>query len=355
MDTIVTKELNFKGQELTIDPKFSGIFDQLKDTERELLEKSLLQDGCRDSVIVWDNGAYAPPILDGRNRYELCELHDIPFKLKYVKFSGANDELQARAWILQNQLGRRNLPEQLKAQWWLSYQDLQKEIEARDLTSRKNLRNQGSVEEETQNVRDNDSTEPQGRLSEAMAKDIGISERQAARAIYVHKNADGDTRKKWEQGQTKISPMYEETKVMQEGDEALKEQLRRGEISANQAYETLKAKKTEKKTTKQEPGHEYKDNVNTGSAKPLDGANWHHRELSANSAESLGTDKTPESAVIHPPEFLPKGPVEKFQAAMNVVFEIVESENVPNVVVLEAARKLRELTTLKVISSKTES
>ncbi len=45
-------------------------------------------------------------LLDGHNRVEICQRRNIPFREAAVKL---NDENEAMIWILQNQLGQRNV------------------------------------------------------------------------------------------------------------------------------------------------------------------------------------------------------------------------------------------------------
>lgn len=86
---------------LTINPEFKNLIPALQEDEYRLLEDSLIEDGCRDPLIVWNN-----TLIDGHNRYELCKKHGIDFAIK-EKFFESEDE--AKLWIIKNQLGRRNL------------------------------------------------------------------------------------------------------------------------------------------------------------------------------------------------------------------------------------------------------
>ena len=45
-------------------------------------------------------------VLDGHNRYEICQKHHIGFKTLEKEF---DNEEEAKIWIIHNQLGRRNL------------------------------------------------------------------------------------------------------------------------------------------------------------------------------------------------------------------------------------------------------
>jgi hypothetical protein len=54
-----------------------------------------------------------PPILlDGHNRYAICATHNIPFEVVAVPVA---DHDEATRWIINNQLGRRNLTEAQKS------------------------------------------------------------------------------------------------------------------------------------------------------------------------------------------------------------------------------------------------
>ena len=69
------------------------------------LEANILEEGCRDPLIVWKNGNEFI-LLDGHNRYRICKKHHIHFEVEEKSF---NDEETARLWMINNQLGRRNL------------------------------------------------------------------------------------------------------------------------------------------------------------------------------------------------------------------------------------------------------
>lgn len=97
-------------QELTIDREFEDLCPPLTAEESKLLEQSIVEDGCRDAIIVWAN--HDDTILDGHNRYRFCTKHERAFKTKALKF---DTRQEAVAWIARNQLGRRNLNESQRA------------------------------------------------------------------------------------------------------------------------------------------------------------------------------------------------------------------------------------------------
>lgn len=63
-------------------------------------------DGCRDPILVW-NGT----IVDGHNRYEICNRLQIPYAVQNMNFDSRNDAI---IWICNNQLGRRNITEETR-------------------------------------------------------------------------------------------------------------------------------------------------------------------------------------------------------------------------------------------------
>ena len=85
-----------------IDPEFKALIPPLSPEEYAQLEHNILAyKGCRDAIVTWDG-----IIVDGHNRFNICVTHSIPFELKEISFA-TRDE--AKLWILDNQLGRRNL------------------------------------------------------------------------------------------------------------------------------------------------------------------------------------------------------------------------------------------------------
>jgi phosphopantetheine adenylyltransferase len=91
---------------LKIDQEFKNLIPPLTHEERSLLEKNIVKEGCRDPIVIWDN-----IIIDGHNRYDICTLHDLEFKTAEVELSNRNEAVN---WIIDNQLGKRNVPEQIK-------------------------------------------------------------------------------------------------------------------------------------------------------------------------------------------------------------------------------------------------
>lgn len=86
---------------LRIDPEFKSLITELSADELAELEQSILAEGCRDALVVW-NGV----IVDGHNRYGICTKHNLPYRTTEREFA---DRSAVKEWIFRNQLARRNL------------------------------------------------------------------------------------------------------------------------------------------------------------------------------------------------------------------------------------------------------
>jgi hypothetical protein len=86
---------------IRIDPEFKALCPPLSADEYATLQESLLADGCRDALVIWEGA-----LLDGHNRLAICERHGLSFSTTEMTLP---DREAAIAWILRNQLGRRNL------------------------------------------------------------------------------------------------------------------------------------------------------------------------------------------------------------------------------------------------------
>jgi ParB family chromosome partitioning protein len=94
--------------DVLIDAEFRTLIPPLAPEEFKALEESILAEGCRDAIVVWKEKGV---VLDGHNRYDICVKHGIPYRT-FEKPLVDRDE--AILWIIDNQLGRRNLnPEQM--------------------------------------------------------------------------------------------------------------------------------------------------------------------------------------------------------------------------------------------------
>lgn len=109
---------------INVDKEFSILIPPLSAEEMNQLEANILQDGCRDPLVLW-NGT----LLDGHNRYRICQKHGLNFTTHEI---GLTDREAAIDWIDKNQLGRRNLtPEQMSLLRGRRYNRMKKAVGGR--------------------------------------------------------------------------------------------------------------------------------------------------------------------------------------------------------------------------------
>ena len=189
---------------LRIDPEFHDLIPPLSEEEYKMLEESIVRDGCDTPLVVWKG-----TIVDGHNRYEICQKNSIPFAVEEKEFED-NDE--AMFWMLERQLGRRNLNSFQRSELALKFAPMLQKIAKK---------NQGTRNDLNDNFRQNSAESSSTSFSATkMAEMAGVSH---------------DTIKKVK-------------KISNEADEDTKKDLRAGKISIHKAYSDIKAKEHEGET-----------------------------------------------------------------------------------------------------------
>lgn len=102
---------------LIVDKEFKSLLPPHTEEEHANLVASLKEEGCRDKLVVWKGHNI---ILDGMNRYPICERRGIGFQTKAIDLP---DRRAARIWIITNQLSRRNLTDFARTEIALKLKD----------------------------------------------------------------------------------------------------------------------------------------------------------------------------------------------------------------------------------------
>ncbi len=89
-------------QKPTTLPAFEKLLPPLTDEQLSLLEADILENGCYTPIIANEDMV----IVDGHNRFHICEKHDLPYRTVVFSFA---DDLEAKEWALNTQKSRRNL------------------------------------------------------------------------------------------------------------------------------------------------------------------------------------------------------------------------------------------------------
>ena len=86
---------------ITIDPQLAVLLVPHTADELAILSRSTREEGCREPLTTWRGS-----LLDGHGRHRICVEHGIPFQVVEIDLP---DREAAVRWILERQLGRRNL------------------------------------------------------------------------------------------------------------------------------------------------------------------------------------------------------------------------------------------------------
>lgn len=99
--------IDFKGTEskVSIKKELKDLIPPLSEKEFLQLEDNILKEGLRDPLIVWPckDKQY---LIDGHNRFHICQKHKLSYKIKRLYFESISE---VKDWMINNQLGRRNL------------------------------------------------------------------------------------------------------------------------------------------------------------------------------------------------------------------------------------------------------
>ena len=188
---------------IIVDKEFKNLIPPLSAEEYTQLERNILKDGIRDALIVWRTSPTDYTIIDGHNRFQIAAAHHgINFKVKEMDFA---DRDEAKLWIIRNQLGRRNLQLIDKVTLEDRKRSILAEQAAKRNTGRPKKGDKKSCPVSRQEKREN-STDYK------IAKAAGTSEDTVRKVRAINESSD----------------------------EKLKEQVRSGDVSINQAYRAVK-------------------------------------------------------------------------------------------------------------------
>ena len=153
--------------QLKIDEEFKKLIPPLMIEEYSQLEENLKNEGCRDSLVIW-NGI----LIDGHNRYEICTRNNITFSTKEMEFNNKEEVIE---WIIRNQFGRRNLSNFQRSELALRLKPIiQAKAKERQRESMANARTYNPNNSKEQNVQKSAPT-VKNRSRDELAKIAGVS------------------------------------------------------------------------------------------------------------------------------------------------------------------------------------
>lgn len=185
-------------KELKINPELRDFIPPLSGEEKKQLEDSLLKYGYKGAPIyIWNDY-----IVDGHNRYELCRKHNIEYPVEELLLGDNATIIDVMEWMINTQLGRRNLPPQQRIA-------VVKKFE-------KKIQEQAKI---TQGARTDLTSSPNGekvitstRTDKELAKLAGVGTGTIARFNRVMNSDDEELKRKLLSDELKINTAYEKVR-----------------------------------------------------------------------------------------------------------------------------------------------
>jgi hypothetical protein len=191
--------MNGVTMEIKIDKEFADLIPPLSAEERQQLEQNLISyGGARDWLTVWDNDGELT-LLDGHNRFEICNRLGLKYEILKLTFDSKD---AAKVWMIDNQKGRRNLTDG----WKFELAQTRKA-----LLAEKGRENKGANQHTPERVLSKvDKT--QHNTQQELAKELGWSTGKVAMADKVWKEAEPEVKEKVKAGEVSINEAYQEIK-----------------------------------------------------------------------------------------------------------------------------------------------
>jgi len=189
--------------------ELESLIPPLSNKEFKQLERNILEEGIREPLITW-NGI----LIDGHNRYRIAQEHDMNYETLEKEFENLND---VKIWMVNNQLGRRNLSEFVRGELVSYIRDILKSIGKEKLVEVGKKYGEGHKKEEGLSIVDKGSHNTQKEIAEKLG---------------------------WSTGKVAMFDI-----VKTKAPEEVKEKLRTGEVSINQAYKEIKKEENEQLKT----------------------------------------------------------------------------------------------------------
>lgn len=187
--------MEIKIEEINIDHEFEQLLPPLTKEEYKNLENSILKYGMRDSIKLWEDQDSKIYIVDGHNRYNICNKNSIniePYQLSFLDPTLFLSKSDVMRWMLDTQLGRRNLTPMQRFAIAQKYKSLYEEKAKQNLSDGgKGLTNLSKV-----NTR------------KEMAKTVGVSEGTYAKMDKIYHSSNEELKTKVQANEISIDKAF---------------------------------------------------------------------------------------------------------------------------------------------------
>jgi len=180
--------------EIKIDNELKRLIPPLEEDEYKSLEESIKKEGVREPLVLWSD-----ILVDGHNRKEIADKLKIRYKTYQKKFK---DKTEVILWMIDNQLGRRNISKYDRTRLNLKKEDILKPIAKA---------NQGLSKGKGIQKSDNLKVKPLVVLKE-IAKASKVSHDTVAKVKYIEQKADEKQKRDLSLQKFSINKIYTELK-----------------------------------------------------------------------------------------------------------------------------------------------
>lgn len=189
-------------KDIRIEKNLQGLIPPLTQDEFSQLEKSILAEGVRDPLIVWDGF-----LIDGHNRYQIATKHGLEFETTAKTFDSLD---AAKVWMIDNQKGRRNLTDGWKFELAQVKRALLLERGKENIAEGQKVRRAKETGDVSLSNNDKD-TSPHNTQKE-IAADLGWSTGKTAQAEQVWSSGNEELKQSVMSGEKSIGGAYTELK-----------------------------------------------------------------------------------------------------------------------------------------------
>lgn len=225
---------------MKIDEEFKNLIPKLSNEELKQLEENIIEEGCREPIVLWNN-----TIVDGHNRYEICNRNNIEFKTTNKEFSNREE---AKMWIIKNQFGRRNLS---------IYDRGKLALKLDDLFAVKAKQNQGTrtdIFQKTEKSQEQEEIIEPINTTKELANIAGVSIDTMSKIKKIEKKAPEEVKEKVKKGEMSINQAYGYAKTYEYLENEIKDEIPK-EKTAEEKYVEEEFRKIEKQRTIQKNIH----------------------------------------------------------------------------------------------------
>ncbi|WP_281671926.1 ParB/RepB/Spo0J family partition protein [[Clostridium] scindens] len=222
--------------DLVVDKEFEKLLPILTPDEFNNLEKSILKNGLLDPIKVWqDPETNKWLIIDGHNRYKILKKNNITwnswcdYKIMYETDLSTREDV--KQWMLEQQLGRRNLSETER------YKIVQK---FKSVFEKKAKDNQSSGGKGLSNL-------SKVNTRKEMAKAVGVSEGTYQKIDKIMKSDNEDLKQKLEKKEISVDKAYKKIKSTDQNKPITpEEQIDKLDKRINEIDETIESLQSER-------------------------------------------------------------------------------------------------------------